>query len=91
MKFKNLNFKIHKELAETFDAIIYCFNLPSTNIDDLASYSKNIRLKHFNVIYKLFDDLKEELGKLTPLVEKEEFVGEAEVIKTFRFLKFVSN
>ena len=69
------------ELAETFDAVIYCFNLPH----DDTNTNKNIRIKHFNVIYKLFDDLKSELNEITPLVESVEQLGQADVLKLFDY------
>jgi translation initiation factor IF-2 len=69
------------ELAQTFKSIIYCFNVePDPNL----KYDKNlVKIKHFNIIYKLFDDLKEELGQLAPQIEQEVIVGEATVQKTF--------
>lgn len=70
------------ELAETFDAIIYCFNIPSTIQD---SSNNKIKIKSFNVIYKLFDDLKLELSELAPLVEQEEIKGEAKIQKIFKY------
>ena len=36
---------------------------------------KNIRIKHHNIIYKMFDDLKEELQKRLEPVEQEEIIG----------------
>jgi translation initiation factor IF-2 len=68
------------ELAETFDAIIYSFNLPP-----LINENNKIKIKSFNVIYKLFDDLKLELNELAPLVEQEEVKGEAKIQKIFKY------
>lgn len=70
------------EMAEMFNALIYCFNL-SPN----ATVEKEVesRIRHFNVIYKLFDDLKIELNNLAPLIEQEELVGEADILKTFDY------
>lgn len=86
------------DLAETFDALVYCFNLPpnptleqqqkhhqhkseqSHDASSLLQDGKKI-VRHFNVIYKLFDDLKIELNLRAPLVEEEEKLGEAEVLK----------
>jgi translation initiation factor IF-2 len=85
------------ELAETFDAIIYLFNLkpnptlentfldkPSSEMTE-AEKSKISRIRHFNVIYKLFDDLKFELNSRAPLVEQEDKLGEAEILKVGSF------
>ena len=71
------------EMAETFDAIIYCFNLPAIATED--SKDKKYKIKSFNVIYKLFDDLKLELNSLAPLVEQEEVKGEAKIQKLFKY------
>jgi translation initiation factor IF-2 len=80
------------EMAELFNAIIYCFNLPVNKEIELESTSttstntsKKSKIRHFNVIYKLFDDLKSELAVLTPLVEAEEKVGEADVLRVFSY------
>jgi translation initiation factor IF-2 len=69
------------EMAEMFNAIIYCFNLPKL---ELSEQSK-VKIRHFNVIYKLFDDLKNELTELMPLVEQEEIVGQADILKVFDY------
>jgi translation initiation factor IF-2 len=69
------------EMAEMFDAIIYCFNLPKLE----SSEHTKIKIRHFNVIYKLFDDLKHELTELLPLVEQEEIIGEADILKVFDY------
>lgn len=73
--------KTDLELAEAFNAPIYCFNLPTEQIEK----SKDIKIKHFNVIYQMFDDLKAELAELAPLEEEEEIRGEAEVKACFKY------
>ena len=86
------------EMARTFNALIYCFNLPKTKFvtaaDDLESKNNNNsnskatvteRVRHFNVIYKLFDDLIEELNALAPEIEREEVLGEAQVLSSFEY------
>lgn len=74
------------ELAETFNAIIYCFNLPQQQVDS-STNDKKIRVKHHNVIYKLFDDLLKEINELAPLVEQKENVGQADIARTFDYAK----
>jgi len=76
--------KTDLELAETFNATIYCFNLPVEQVEREVS-NKSIVVRHFNVIYQLFDSLKEELADLAPLVEQEETVGQAEVKASFNY------
>lgn len=66
------------ELAKTFNAIIYAF---SVNVTVKAPRSVSIR--PCNIIYRLIDDLKEEIsGQLEP-VEVEEVIGEANVLQQF--------
>lgn len=76
--------KTDLEMAETFGATIYCFNL---GVDQLEKniQDKNIKIKHFNVIYQMFDDLKEELNRLAPFEEEEYVIGEAHVQKCFSY------
>lgn len=78
------------DLAEAFNAAIYCFNLPQTSIELDEENKKEdgtpkFKIKHFNVIYKLFDDMIGELNELSPDLEEEEKVGEAEVLKLFDY------
>jgi translation initiation factor IF-2 len=70
------------ELAELFGSIIYCFNIPSES-NVVETEKKNYQIKHFNIIYKLFDDIKIELEKVAPLVALEEVIGEAEFTNIF--------
>lgn len=63
------------ELATVFNAIIYGFNIECPpKIEQVASV-KNISMKMHNVIYKLVDDLKEEINKKLPQKEAEEILG----------------
>lgn len=70
------------EMADMFNALIYCFNLsPNVTVEKEAES----KIRHFNVIYKLFDDLKTELNNMAPLIEQEELVGEADILKIFDY------
>uniref|UniRef100_A0A0V0G8W4 Translation initiation factor IF-2, mitochondrial n=1 Tax=Triatoma dimidiata TaxID=72491 RepID=A0A0V0G8W4_TRIDM len=64
-------------LAELFNAQIYAFN--TTVLKDVSISS----VKHFNIIYRLVDDLKNEISKLLPYKEVEEIIGEANVLQQF--------
>ncbi len=77
--------KTDLELAETFNATVYCFNLPVEQVEREWSNKSGVEVKHFNVIYQLFDSLKEELAALAPLMEQEETVGQAEVKASFNY------
>ena len=72
------------KLAEPFNAIVYAFNtgVAQPNIRQLAK-SHKVQIKEFNIIYRLFDDLRNELEKLLPPTEAEEFIGEANVLQEF--------
>ena len=72
------------ELAETFNAPIYCFNLPVDQLEK-NNQNSNVKIKHFNVIYQMFDDIKEELAEMAPLEEEETEVGEAQIQKAFTY------
>ena len=69
------------DMASAFDALIYCFNLPSNDIEANSSG----RIKHFNVIYKLFDHLLEELNNAAPVIDVKDTVGEAKAIEIFDY------
>ncbi|XP_060537272.1 translation initiation factor IF-2, mitochondrial isoform X2 [Cylas formicarius] len=69
------------ELAQTFNCIIYAFNVDiNDNIKNLGK-ELDIEIRHFNVIYKLIDDFKREINSRLPEKEVEEVVGKAEVLQ----------
>lgn len=59
------------ELAKTFDAIIYAFSVQVPK----APLPKGIKLKEVNIIYRLVDNLKEEINSKLPSLEVEENIG----------------
>lgn len=63
------------ELAEAFNAIIYAFNVDCLpNVKPMAK-SKKIKITYNNVIYKMIDDIKEEINVRIPISQKEEVLG----------------
>ena len=71
------------KMAEAFEGIVYTFNVPtSANIQSLAR-SQKVPIKDHNIIYRLVDDLREELSKKLLPIEVEEVVGEANVQQEF--------
>ncbi|XP_006616504.1 translation initiation factor IF-2, mitochondrial [Apis dorsata] len=71
------------ELADTFKAIIYGFNVNATKqIKDEAN-KRDISLRFYNIVYKLIDNIKEEIYNILPEVDVEEILGEAKVLQTF--------
>ena len=58
-----------------FVGIIYAFNTKvSSNVAALAN-EKNVPIKEHNVIYKLIDDLRDELTERLEPVEEEVVIG----------------
>ncbi|KAJ8976862.1 hypothetical protein NQ317_014257 [Molorchus minor] len=71
------------ELAETFNGIIYAFNVDvPPNLNEVLKNSK-VEVRHHNVIYKLIDDVREEINNKLPAKEVEEVLGEATVLQQF--------
>lgn len=71
------------ELAATFNGVIYAFNTNCAPLVDAELEKTGVPLKHHNVIYKLIDDVKEEINKRLPPKEVEEVLGEASVLQQF--------
>ncbi|CAI4222675.1 unnamed protein product [Auanema sp. JU1783] len=71
------------EIAKETNALIYLFNVqPSSNVKSSAE-SEGIRVEHFNVIYRLVENLKSELSSQLPTKTELELVGEGHVLKEF--------
>nr|XP_046168724.1 translation initiation factor IF-2, mitochondrial isoform X2 [Oncorhynchus gorbuscha] len=70
-------------LAETFSGTIYGFNVGVNKSIQQMATKKGIMLKMHKVIYKLIDDLKDELSSKLPPSVKENVIGEASVLAMF--------
>lgn len=70
-------------LAETFSGVVYGFNVDANKAIQQAAVKKGVQIKLHNIIYKLIDDLKEELSSKLPPTVAENVVGEASVLATF--------
>ncbi|XP_017776839.1 PREDICTED: translation initiation factor IF-2, mitochondrial isoform X2 [Nicrophorus vespilloides] len=71
------------EMAKSFNGIIYAFNSDCPpKCKDLADQN-SVPIKHHNVIYKLVDDVKEEINDRLPPISYEEVIGEATVLQQF--------
>jgi translation initiation factor IF-2 len=59
------------ELAKTFNAIIYAFavKVPKMQIP------KNVKINEVNIIYRLVENLKEEITAKIPMIDVEEYLG----------------
>ncbi|XP_026481994.1 translation initiation factor IF-2, mitochondrial-like isoform X2 [Ctenocephalides felis] len=66
--------------AKTFNSVIYAFNV---KVKEHLNIPGNVKVKHFDIIYRLVDDLKEEISNKLPLKPVEEIIGEATVLQTF--------
>ncbi|XP_053669741.1 translation initiation factor IF-2, mitochondrial [Anopheles nili] len=66
------------ELARLFDAIVYAFSVPVP-----SKGVKGVTIRPVDIIYRLVDDLKKEINTKLPLVDREEEVGEANVLQLF--------
>ncbi|CAH2094258.1 unnamed protein product [Euphydryas editha] len=72
------------EVAQAFKAIIYAFNVECPPALAVEARNSGVTVKRHNVIYKLVDDVKEELSARVPLTQDEELLGEANVLQEFQ-------
>ncbi len=74
-------------LASASKAIIIGFNIrPTAKIKEVAAH-ENVDIRFYDIIYKLVDDVKNAMAGLLAPVEKEVYLGQAEVRKTFSLPK----
>lgn len=74
-------------LASASNAIILGFNTKATQkILDLAK-KENVEIRSYNVIYQLTKDVKDALNGLLEPVQKEVYLGRAEIKRIFRVPK----
>ncbi|CAB4061452.1 infB [Lepeophtheirus salmonis] len=68
-------------VAQEFDGIVYAFNVPVSK--SITSIHLMDRIKTCNIIYKLMDDIRDEINVRMPLIDKEVEEGMATVLKEF--------
>ena len=74
-------------LAAASDAIILGFNVADDSAARNLAEAEGISIRHYDIIYRLTEDVEKALkGMLTP-EEKEVVIGEAEVLAVFRASK----
>ena len=70
-------------LASASQAIIIGFNVrPTSRIKDIAE-RENVDIRFYDIIYKLVDDIKSAMAGLLAPVQREVYLGQAEVRNTF--------
>ncbi|KAM9054471.1 translation initiation factor IF-2, mitochondrial isoform 1-T3 [Megaptera novaeangliae] len=70
-------------LAETFHGVIYGFNVNAGNVIQQSAAKKGVKIKLHKIIYRLIEDLQEELSSRLPCTVEEHTIGEACILATF--------
>ncbi|RLW07236.1 hypothetical protein DV515_00004257 [Chloebia gouldiae] len=70
-------------LAEAFNGVIFGFSVKANESIKKLADKKGIKIKLHNIIYKLIEDLKDELNSRLPPIVVETTIGEASVLDTF--------
>ncbi|NXU60893.1 IF2M factor, partial [Horornis vulcanius] len=70
-------------LAEAFNGVIFGFSVKANETIKKLADKKGIKIKLHNIIYKLIEDLKDELNSRLPPAVVETTIGEASVLDTF--------
>ncbi len=74
-------------LAAANDAFIVGFNVRSDLQAKKMAKQHNINVKYYSIIYEIFDEVRGLLSGMLPPIEKEKFLGLAEVKKVFKISK----
>ncbi|XP_041038263.1 translation initiation factor IF-2, mitochondrial isoform X1 [Carcharodon carcharias] len=69
--------------AEIFSGLVYGFNVNASKEVQQMATKKGIKIKLHRVIYKLIDDLKDELSGKLPAALEENIIGTASVLALF--------
>ncbi|KAM8784969.1 translation initiation factor IF-2, mitochondrial isoform 1-T2 [Rhynchonycteris naso] len=70
-------------LADTFHGVIYGFNVNAGSVIQQAAAKKGVKIKLHKVIYRLIEDLQEELSTRLPCAVEEYTVGTASILASF--------
>ncbi|CAB1412807.1 unnamed protein product [Pleuronectes platessa] len=70
-------------MAETFAGSIYGFNVGASRSVQQVALKRGVPLNIHTIIYKLVDQLKEDLSNKLPPLESESVIGEASVLAMF--------
>lgn len=70
-------------MAAAFEGTIYAFNVETPKDVQKAAASQGVSIKNHNIIYRLIEDLQNELSENLPPKDVEEILGEANVLTEF--------
>lgn len=70
------------ELGRVFGAVVYAFGVRPL-APAAAAATRDVRVREFDIIYRLVDDLRAEINAQLPPVEVEDVLGEANVLQIF--------
>lgn len=70
-------------MAEAFDAVLLLFNVECAPELAREAARRGVAVRRHDVVYRLVDDLKDELSARIPLAREEELLGEAAVLQLF--------
>ena len=71
------------QLAADFGGFVYAFNAKVLEAAKSKAAEAGVAVKEFNIIYKLIDDLRDEISARMPVEDLEETLGKATVQKEF--------
>lgn len=71
------------KLADTFKGVVFGFNVKMSKKTQSFAKQLGISVKHHKIIYKLLEDIKDELSNRLPPSKEETVTGEALVRKVF--------
>ena len=74
-------------LAASNQALIIGFNVRSDLQAKKVAKQHNINIKYYSIIYEIFDEIRSLLSGMLAPVEKEKFLGTAEIKKVFKISK----
>ncbi|KPJ17703.1 Translation initiation factor IF-2, mitochondrial, partial [Papilio machaon] len=71
------------EIAKAFNAVIYAFNVECPTTVSAEARRCAVTVISHNVIYRLVDDIKQQISSRIPKRQEEEIIGEASVLQQF--------
>lgn len=74
-------------LADASNATIYQFNLKTPNNLQSLIKSRDVSVLNFDIIYRLFEDIKEKISLTVKKEPVKKIIGKGEIIKKFVFSK----